>query len=201
MTAPVVIVPTGTANLASVRACLNRLGRDTKIADSPEDVVGAGQLVLPGVGTFGAASSRLDELGLTETIRGRVAERRPTLAICVGMQLLATTSDESPGAIGLGIIEDELSGFDSEVRVPQMGWNRVEASPSCRFVESGWAYFANSFRISTQPPSWDAAVSDYGGSFVAAMESGDVLACQFHPELSGPWGSALVGRWLEGRAA
>ncbi|MFO7298632.1 MAG: imidazole glycerol phosphate synthase subunit HisH [Actinomycetes bacterium] len=190
-----VVVPTGTANLASVLAGLRRLGADPVISRDPEDAERAGRVVLPGVGTFGAAMAALDGAGMTDVLRDRVTDGRPTLCVCVGMQVLAATSEESPGK-GLGVVDAEVRRFRGAVRVPQLGWNRVEPEPGCRFVTPGWAYFANSYRLDEVPEGWVGAGSDHGGPFVAAMERGDVLACQFHPELSGPWGLAVLERWL-----
>lgn len=191
----VVVVPTGTANLASVLAGLRRTGADPTLANAPEQVERADRVVVPGVGTFGAAVSALESAGLGEPVARRIADGRPTLAVCVGMQILATASDESPGN-GLGVVDARVRRFDGEVRIPQLGWNHVEPQPGARFVTPGWAYFANSYRLDTVPQGWVGATSDHGGPFVAAMERGDVLACQFHPELSGSWGLALLERWL-----
>lgn len=143
---------------------------------------------------------RLNEAGLVDALRRRLAEQRPTLCVCLGMQLLFETSDESPGALGLGCVTGHVSRFPDEVRVPQLGWNQVEVDPSARLIQSGFAYFANSFRAKAPPAGWTAAMADYAGPFVAAMERGPVLACQFHPELSGKWGQSLVQRWLEDTA-
>jgi imidazole glycerol-phosphate synthase subunit HisH len=192
----VVVVPTGTANIASVLAAFRRLGAQPGLAGDAEDVAGADRVVLPGVGSFGAAIDEVDRSGLRSALTARIGEGRPTLAVCVGMQLLAGASEESIGARGLQIVDDEVTRFGDDVRVPQLGWNRVEAGDGCRFVDDGWAYFANSYRIPEVPPGWVGASSDHGGKFVSALERGDVLACQFHPELSGAWGSAVLGRWL-----
>lgn len=191
------LVPTGTANVASVSAALRRLGAEPTIAQDPSDVDRSERVVLPGVGSFGAAMARVDLLDLRQAILRRLRDGRPTLAICVGMQLLAAASQESTGVAGLGVLDSEVSRFPGTVRVPQIGWNRVRAGVSCRFVTSGWAYFANSFRIVETPDGWSAATADYGGPFVAALERGDVLACQFHPELSGRWGTSVLASWLE----
>jgi imidazole glycerol phosphate synthase glutamine amidotransferase subunit len=193
----VTIVPTGTANTASVRAAFNRLGATVTEVGAADDVASAAALVLPGVGAFGAAISRVDDLGLRQPLQDRVEAGAPTLAICVGMQLLSGTSEESPGAQGLGVIDYPVGRFGVHLKVPQLGWNQVEPAPGSRFVESGWAYFANSFRLEHVPEGWVGATTDYGGEFVSAMERGDVLACQFHPELSGRWGAQLLARWLE----
>ncbi|MFQ5523542.1 MAG: imidazole glycerol phosphate synthase subunit HisH [Acidimicrobiia bacterium] len=190
------IVPTGTANTASVMAALRRQGAEPCLVARPEEVEAAGQVVLPGVGTFGAAMAELDRLQLRQALASRVAEGRPTLAVCVGMQLLGADSEESPGVAGLGVIPGGVSAFPDDVIVPQLGWNRVEPEAACRFLEPGWAYFANSYRFVSPPQGWTAATTQYGGSFVSALERGDVLACQFHPELSGEWGAKLLDRWL-----
>lgn len=192
----VVIVPTGTANTASVTAALQRLGADVTKATGAEDVSSAPGVVLPGVGAFAAAMAAVDGLGLRETLHDRIEQGRPTLVVCVGMQLLCARSEESPGAAGLEVVPETVSRFGPRLRVPQLGWNRVESEPDSRFIEPGWAYFANSYRIERPVPGWRSATTDYGGSFVSAMERGDVLACQFHPELSGRWGASLLARWL-----
>ncbi len=194
----VVVIRTGTANLASVLAALGRAGVEARVTDDPRDAERAERLVLPGVGSFGAAMHTLNARGLAEPLRRRILEGRPTLAVCLGLQLLAESSDESPGVSGLGVIPARITRFSERVRVPQLGWNRVAASPECRLIGSGWAYYANSYRLETPPSGWASAATDHGGRFVGAMERGRVLACQFHPELSGAWGGRLIGRWLSG---
>jgi imidazole glycerol-phosphate synthase subunit HisH len=193
----VTIVPTGTANTASVIAALTRLGAVVEEAASAGDVETSPGVVLPGVGAFGSAMNRIDSLGLAAAIRERIDLDRPTLAVCVGMQLLSGDSEESPGATGLKVLEQTVGRFGDGVTVPQMGWNRVEPGPGSRFVESGWAYFANSYRIDRLPEGWVGSSTDHGGEFVSALEKGDVLGCQFHPELSGEWGARLLDRWLQ----
>lgn len=190
------IVRTGTANLASVAAAFRRLGQEPAIAACPEDVVTASRVVLPGVGSFGAAIAELDRVGMRAALSDRLTEAKPTLAICVGMQLLAAASEESEGARGLGLLDTTVSRFPDNQRVPQLGWNRVSAEQGCRFLGDGWAYFANSYRLAHPPPGWRCAVAGHGGEFVAGLERGDVLACQFHPELSAEWGSEVLWRWL-----
>lgn len=197
MSAQVTVVPTGTANLASVVAAFRRLGVATGLSNDALEVAEAGCVVVPGVGSFGTAMGALDVAGVRDALIARVDAGLPTLAICVGMQLLAEKSEESPEQVGLRVIDDGFERFGSGLRVPQMGWNRVTADPDCRFIEDGWAYFANSYRLRSTPDGWAAATSDYGGPFVAGLERGGVLACQFHPELSGSWGSGLLARWLE----
>lgn len=196
MTGDVLIVRTGAANLASVVAAFERLGRSVKITDNAFAVSQAQRVVLPGVGAFAPVARRLTESRLGEAIRARVEADLPTLAVCLGLQLLAAGSEEGAGASGLGVLPVTASRFCDDVVVPQLGWNSVEADPGCRLLTDGAAYFANSFKLDEQPPGWKAAWSEHGGRFVAALERGEVLGCQFHPELSGSWGEALLRRWL-----
>ena len=193
----VLVVPTGTANMASMIAGLERAGARSQITTDPDRVLSCDRLVLPGVGALGAAMQRLSDQGLVEALNGRLEAGRPTLAVCVGLQILCDSSAESPGVSGLGVLGGRVERFDRSVRVPQMGWNRVEVQNGCRLIESGFAYFANSYRLVEPPDGFYAAFSDHGGRFVAALERGGVLACQFHPELSGAWGLLLIKRWLE----
>jgi imidazole glycerol-phosphate synthase subunit HisH len=192
----VVIAPTGTANLASVQAAFRRLGAGTRLAVRPDDVAGASHVMLPGVGAFGASMARLRERGLDAPLRDRIAAGRPTVCICVGHQLLFEASEESPGVEGLGVIPGRVGRFGGGVRVPQFGWNRVRPEEGCDLLEEGHAYFANSFRAE-EAPGWKVAWGEHGGRFVAAVERGAVVGCQFHPELSGAYGAALLSRFLE----
>jgi imidazole glycerol phosphate synthase glutamine amidotransferase subunit len=194
--AAVVMVRTGAANTASVVAAFGRLGAAVELTTEAEVVERAGLLVLPGVGAFGPVAGRLAELGLVEVLRRRFRDERPTLAICLGMQLLAAASDESPGVDGLGVLPVTARRFPGHLRVPQLGWNRVRAADGCQLLGDGAAYFANSYCLTEAPAGWSAGTADHGGRFVAALERGPLLACQFHPELSGAWGQDLLARWL-----
>ncbi len=193
----VLVVRTGTANLASVLAGLRRAGAAPRIVNEAREIECAGGVVLPGVGAFGAAMQTLTASGLAGPLASRIARGRPTLAICLGMQLLARNSDESAGVEGLGVVDEPVRRFTDAVRVPQLGWNRVETASGRGSLEPGFAYFANSYCLRETPRGWTAAFAEYDGRFVAAIERRDVLACQFHPELSGAWGTALLARWLE----
>ncbi len=190
------LVPTGVANLASVRAAFVRLGCDLVAATRPADVADAAAVVLPGVGHFGAARAALDRAGLATALQQRLAAGLPTLGICLGMQLCCEGSDEAPGVPGLGLVPGCATRFPDRVRCPQMGWNRVDVAADAALLRPGHAWFANSFRLAEAPAGWTAATADHGGPFVAALERGSVLLCQFHPELSGGFGAALLERWL-----
>ncbi len=192
------IVDTGVSNTASVRAAIRRAtGAEPALTTDPRDVERAERLVLPGVGSFAAGMAALERCGLVGALRRRALDGRPTLAICLGMQALCERSEESPGVRGLGVIParaTRLSG--AGLCVPHFGWNEVAPSSEMRGLEPGHAYFAHSYRVERAPEGWAAATCLHGGGFVAALQRGDVLACQFHPELSGRWGARLIERWL-----
>ncbi len=195
----VTVVPTGLANIASVLAALERVGAPATVSEDRLRIREAQALVLPGVGAFGAGMQKLRQLELEDQLRERILARKPTLAVCLGMQLLAQQSEETPGVRGLGVISGNIERFSNKggLRVPQLGWNQVRAQPRSALVESGYAYFANSYCLRDEPHGFTAALTGYDGDFVAAFEDGPVLACQFHPELSGSWGQALIQRWCD----
>ncbi len=192
------IVSTGVANVASVLASFRRLGLQPLEVNQPEEIAEAEWLVLPGVGAFAAAMRAITERQLAEPLRERIAAGRPTLAICLGLQLLASSSEESPGVAGLGLWPERIVRLRS-ARVPQLGWNQVVAAEGSRYLQTGFAYYANSYCLPTEPEGWTASWTDHDGLLVAAVERGGVLACQFHPELSGAWGERVLQRWLEAR--
>lgn len=196
----IAIIDTGVANIRSLQAALDRLSADSWfLTTNPDDIANASFCVLPGVGAFGAAIKMLDNYDLRTPIISRIEADLPTLSICLGMQLLCNSSDESPGILGLGIVDEHIIRFKNNVQIPQLGWNRVTPQAPGPFSE-GDAYFANSFRLAQPPQDWNFALTDYGGNFVSSLWRGRILACQFHPELSGKWGGELIANWLEGKS-
>lgn len=194
------VVRTSTANLASVRSGFERLGCRVRTTADPDRVARAERLVLPGVGAFAAAHRAIASHGLEDALRERIGRGRPTLGICLGMQLMAEGSEEAPGAPGLGVLDGVAERFrtgDEGWRIPQMGWNRVTPVEECVVVPDGYAYFANSYRLTGPPSGWLPVWCEYAGRFLAAVERGAVVGCQFHPELSGAYGASLLDRWLE----
>jgi len=184
----VTIINTGIANTASVSAAIERLGCPVTLTHDAESVRDAPLVVLPGVGSFGAGMRALRAHGLDRVVIERVEQNRPLLGICLGLQLLCTSSEESPGIMGLGLIDADVTRFPATVRTPQHGWNRVD---------DGHAYYSNTYRIESIPPDWSGELSEHGGAFVAYLRRGTTLACQFHPELSSTWGAALLRNWIE----
>ena len=176
---------------------MGRLGVSLESVENGHDVANADGVILPGVGSFGAAMEELERQGLVQSLCSRIEARLPTLTICLGLQVLAKESEETPGVAGLGILDTRVERFAEELVTPQLGWNRVRPANPESLVEEGYAYYANSYCIREVPNGWTAAITDYGGNFCAAIEDGAVLACQFHPELSGGFGMGILRRWLE----
>lgn len=190
----VTIINTGVSNIASVEAALKRLGLTTVYAERPIDVVSSNALLLPGVGTFRAGISAIDAQGLREPLIERIQEGKPTLGICLGMQLMCGASEESPEVTGLGVIKQTIRRFPRDVIVPHFGWNSVASKID--EIPDGDAYFANSYALQQEPDGWQCCLCEYGVTFVAAIKKGGVMATQFHPELSGLYGEIILKKWL-----
>ena len=193
------IVDTGTANVESILMAFRRIGVEATRVRSALEITDVSGLVLPGVGRFGSGMAALESNGLVEAIRSRILNGQATLAICLGLQLLAEGSDESPGVRGIGVISSTIRRLPPGPVRPHLGWNRVEPDSvrgSNGVIDSGAAYFANGFALADVPPGWRAAWTSDGGRFVAAIERGGIVACQFHPEISGSFGRDLLSRWL-----
>lgn len=190
------IINTGVANIRSLQAAFDRLNQSWQLTEDANQVAEAPLAVLPGVGAFSAAAATIDRLELRDAIIERVSADRPLLCICLGMQLLAQSSEESPDAKGLGIIPSTIQRFSKAVKVPQLGWNEVRPQSEGPFA-TGEAYFANSYRLVEPPDGWGFAETDYDGTFVSSLWRGRLIACQFHPELSGKWGQQLLQNFVE----
>jgi glutamine amidotransferase len=196
----VTVIDYKAGNLTSVLKALRHLGADVEVTDSDVSLVqSAGRLVLPGVGHF-AATRRLDDAGLTDAVRGAIARGVPILGICVGMQWLYSGSTEAPDQPGLGHYSDICSRFpECDQKVPHVGWNSLVVRPTSRLlagVEAGeHVYFTHSYMA---PISADtAAVAHYIEPFAAAVERGNVMGVQFHPEKSGATGLKILRNFLE----
>jgi glutamine amidotransferase len=190
------IINTGVANIASIESAFAKLGYATEFVGSAADIAIAKAVVLPGVGAFEAGMSALRSLGFDAALVERINAGKPTIAVCLGMQLLCESSEESPGVVGLGVLKCPVGKFSAGIRTPHFGWNQVSGSS---FFGSGYAYFANSFRLGIDPgEGWEVAMCDHGEPFVAAIRRGTVVACQFHPEISGDFGFSILRKWLEG---
>ena len=182
-----------------------------KRVSSPSELSSARVVVFPGVGAFGSTVSFLDEKGFRAPLLSYLHSGRPFLGICLGMQTLFESSEESPGAAGLGLIPGVVALFPSSpsYSVPSMGWNGVSLHqsgiPALRNLdESGKLYFVHSYRATVTPANarWVACTTDYGGSrYISAVAQGGIFATQFHPEKSGPVGLAMFRAFLESAQA
>jgi glutamine amidotransferase len=195
----VTVIDYKAGNLTSVLKTLRHLGAETVVTDGDLSLVGAAErIVLPGVGHF-AATERLDATGLTGAIRAAIAKDVPFLGICVGMQWLYAGSSEAPERPGLGQFAESCTRFaESTEKVPHVGWNSLEVRNGSRLlagVEAGeFVYFTHSYR---GPVTADtAAVTHYIEPFAAAVERGNVMGVQFHPEKSGETGLKILRNFL-----
>lgn len=197
----------GAGNVRSLRNAVARLGFELTDVRTPADILGAERLLFPGVGAFGAAMGRLRELGFAEPLREYLLADRPFLGICIGLQCLFEGSAESPGVAGLGVLPGQVERFPAAaLSVPHMGWNGLRPrreSALLAGLEAERFYFVHSYcaRADAGTADWLLAETDYGQPFVAAVQHGQVIALQFHPEKSGEPGIELLRRFLAGEVS
>jgi glutamine amidotransferase len=183
------VIDYGGGNIGSVTRCLERL----EVPYSTSPPTGNHAMILPGVGAFGAVMNHLNQNGLAGRIKALVQEGVPYLGICVGLQVLFDTSEESPEAPGLGLVPGSVVKFQAK-KVPQIGWNAVTSANS--HYPSGYVYFVNSYYPKPADPDVTLYEADYNGPFCAAIQQQNITAFQFHPEKSGVFGHDLIKRWL-----
>jgi glutamine amidotransferase len=190
----IVIVDYGMGNLRNLRQAFREIGQEASITQDRATIAAASQLVLPGVGAFGEAVRRIDELGIRDLFLAHAASGRPLLGICLGMQLLFEDSEESPGFRGLGLLAGRVRKFAGGVKIPHVGWNEVRpVSPSVYFSSREAPpcfYFVHSYRVDPGPAT--IGVTDYGGQFASAVVRDNVTGFQFHPEKSHTAGLDLL---------
>jgi len=180
-------------NLASLEGALDRLGLPYQRAATPDQAALSGPIVLPGVGHFEAAQRSLRERGWWRVLPGLVAEGRPLLGICLGLQLLAEGSEEAPRASGLGLLPGIVRRLGPGVKVPHMGWSQVQqrrAHPGLPDPHGGWLYFVHSYALA--PTAETIFVAEHGRPFAAVEARGNVMGFQPHPEKSGRAGLLLL---------
>jgi len=191
--APITLIDYDAGNLASLEGALDRLGLAYQRAATPDQAALSGPVVLPGVGHFEAAQRSLRERGWWRVLPSLVAEGRPLLGICLGLQLLAEGSEEAPKASGLGLIPGIVRRLGPGVKVPHMGWSQVHqhrAHPGLPDPHGGWLYFVHSYAL--EPSAETIFLADHGRPFAAIEARGTVMGFQPHPEKSGPTGLFLL---------
>ena len=196
----VAIIDYGAGNLHSVKNALDFLGADSEITGDGDRILAADRVILPGVGAFGDAMASLDEAGLLETVRRCADGTRPFLGICLGLQLLFESSEESPGAKGLGVFSGTVRRIpDCGLKIPHMGWNNIMLKKPSRILpdNSPFVYFVHSYYIQASEPETVSAYTEYGCPLDIAIERGNVFATQFHPEKSGSAGMEILKKFLE----
>lgn len=199
----VAVIDYKAGNLTSVLKTLRHLGAETVVTDSDLSLVeSAGRIVLPGVGHF-AATERLDSTGLSGAVRTAIARGIPFLGICVGMQWLYAGSTEAPAQPGLGCFGEQCTRFsESSEKVPHVGWNSLEVRPDSRLLAGinpgEFVYFTHSYKGPVTANT--AAVTHYIEPFAAAVERGNVMGVQFHPEKSGETGLKVLRNFLNWKA-
>lgn len=194
----VTVVDLGVGNLPNVVRAFRRLGADVRVSSDPDEVAQARVLVLPGVGAAPVAVATLDRTGLRQALEEAVANGAWLLGICLGHQLLFEKLEEFGEHRGLGFVPGVVSALPASVRVPHMGWAKVElVKPGLSSLDGRWFYFVHSY--AAQPLSEDllAVVRHDGEVLCAAVRRGRVVGVQFHPEKSGPAGAALLQEFLE----
>lgn len=200
----VAVLDYGIGNLRSAQKALEKVGADARLTADPSVIADADAVVLPGVGAFGACMDALREVGLEGIVRDAVESGVPFMGICVGMQMLFSSSEEDPGAEGLGIIPGVVRWIPDEVRRPQMQWNqlnvRIDDPMFAGLGASPWMYFVHSLHGVPTDPESVAATVHYGSWLNVAFRKNNVFATQFHPEKSAGAGLALLGNFVKSAA-
>lgn len=193
----VTVIDYKAGNLTSVMKALRAAGADPTLTDDPAVIQAAERIILPGVGHF-AATRRLDETGITPVVREAISRRVPFLGICVGLQWLFAGSTEAPGSPGLAAFPETCDRFTPGPKIPHVGWNSLSLRPESRLMSgisnNSYVYFTHSYRAPVINAT--VAVTDYGEPFSAAVERGNIMGVQFHPEKSGETGLQVLRNFL-----
>lgn len=200
----IAIIDYDAGNIMSVKKALEFLGTEAVITRDKDILLSADKVILPGVGAFGDAMEKLNSYGLVSIIHEIVDKGTPFLGICLGLQLIFESSDEAPGVKGLSLLPGKIVKFDSQngqLKVPQIGWNSLSFPKESKLfngIKNGdYVYFVHSYYLQAGNPNDVAARSEYGVPFDAAVESGNVYACQFHPEKSSDVGLKILKNFIE----
>lgn len=198
----IAVIDYDAGNIKSVEKALEYLGQDVNVTREKQAILSADRVILPGVGAFGDAMGKLRSYGLEPVIQKVIQQGTPFLGICLGLQLLFESSDETPGVRGLGILEGTIKRIpDREgLKIPHMGWNsltiREGASLFQGIERNPYVYFVHSYYLSAKQEEDVAASTFYSTDIHASVEHGNVFACQFHPEKSGEVGLKILDNFI-----
>lgn len=203
----VAIIDYDAGNVGSVEKALRHLGEEVVVTRDADTLFSAEKVILPGVGSFGDAMHKLREYGLVEIIQKLVQDEIPFLGICLGLQLLFESSEESPGIEGLGILKGKIvripdgKGEDGEpLKIPHIGWNSLTFPKKGRLFadiqEDAYVYFVHSYYLKAEEDIVTAR-AQYGVTIDASVEKGNVFACQFHPEKSSETGLKILKNFVQ----
>lgn len=194
----IAIIDYDAGNLKSVEKALVSLGEEVLVSRDSSEILQADKVILPGVGSFGDAMNNLDKFGLVDTIKKVTGNGTPFLGICLGLQLLFKESDETPGAEGLDILPGKILKIPAKdgFKIPHMGWNSLDIKPGARLFKglegNPYLYFVHSYYLKAADEGIVAATTEYTTHIHASVESGNVFACQFHPEKSSDVGLKIL---------
>lgn len=191
-----IIADYGRGNLRSLKNALDRIGMETEISSSPQKIMRADSLIIPGVGAFADAMDAMDAAGLTQVIKDFAKSGKYVLGICLGMQLLYEKGYEYGEREGLGLIKGSIRYLDIEEKVPHMGWNDLkfekDSDSVLRKIKEGeYVYFVHSYSADSDG-SEIVAFTEYGKKIPAIVRQGNIYGMQFHPEKSGDTGEKLL---------
>ena len=199
----IAIIDYDAGNIKSVEKAMLLLGQEVKITREKDEILSADKVILPGVGAFGDAMGKIRQYGLEEVIKEVVKKETPFLGICLGLQLLFESSDETPGVEGLGILKGKILRIpDKEgLKIPHMGWNSLKFPKEGRLFkglpEDSYVYFVHSYYLEAEEESIVTATTEYSTRIHASVEQGNVFACQFHPEKSSDVGIQILRNFVE----
>jgi len=190
----------GAGNVRSVVNAIESLGQTVRPVDKPEDILAAERLVFPGVGAFGSMMEILADRGYVAPLKAYLQSNRPFLGICLGMQALFEESEEAPGIPGLGLLKGRVKRFAIDRAVPHIGWNGIkarQASPLFNGLQGEEKfYFVHAYHIAPEDPQVVLTATDYGCEFASAIQQGNIMGTQFHPEKSGADGKRILANFL-----
>ena len=196
----IVVIDYGLGNLASVTNALNKLGIKNKISSNPSVIKKAKALILPGVGAAGQGMSNLKNMGLDKVIIEQIKKNKPILGICLGMQLLLSSSEEG-NVDCLGLIDGNVRKFHVDLKIPEIGWNQVEIKKNSRLLKgiknNSYFYFVNSYYCDPRDKKAAQGITNYGEKFCSVLEKDSIFGVQFHPEKSGNTGLKLLKNFWE----